>query len=287
MKSGILIIAHNNRTVDYAKMAIISAGLAKKHLNQPVSLITDQSTLDWLNESGDIKDAESVFENIILTERPEITNFRKLSDGDHHENIPFINANRSDVFNLTPYDRTLLIDADYLIFSDSLSPYWEADSSVMIGQSFNDVMGERVGFLDQWVSETGISMKWATTVMFTKNQEAKSFFDLVSHVKEHYKYYADLYRFDPRQYRNDISFSIAKHILNGFEDDVVGNLPPVLTVIDTDTLIDVTETGALKFTLADPKNRGNYLLCALKDQDVHIMNKQNIIRQYDKLRDLI
>jgi hypothetical protein len=157
----------------------------------------------------------------------------------------------------------------------------------MIGESFNDIMGERAGFLDTWVSETGIKMNWATTVMFSKDEESRLFFNLVSHIKENYKYYADLYRFDSRQYRNDISFSVAKHILNGFEYESVGNLPSILTVIDTDMLVDVNDSGSLKFALADPKNQGNYFLCATKDQDVHIMNKQSIIRQYDKLRDLI
>jgi hypothetical protein len=33
MTRGILIYAHNNRTVDYALMAIISGGLAKKTVN--------------------------------------------------------------------------------------------------------------------------------------------------------------------------------------------------------------------------------------------------------------
>ena len=33
MKKGILIYAHNNRSVDYALMALISGGLAKKKLN--------------------------------------------------------------------------------------------------------------------------------------------------------------------------------------------------------------------------------------------------------------
>ena len=52
MTNGILIFAHNNREVDYGLLAVISGGLAKKHLDVPVSLVTDHSTKEWLIESN-------------------------------------------------------------------------------------------------------------------------------------------------------------------------------------------------------------------------------------------
>ena len=64
MKKGIVIFAHNNRQIDYAKMSLISAKLAKKHLGVPVSLITDPSTLEWLHESNTFALASEIFENI-------------------------------------------------------------------------------------------------------------------------------------------------------------------------------------------------------------------------------
>ena len=76
MKQGIVIYAHNNRSVDYALMALISGGLAKKQLNVPVSLITDPSTVDWMRESNILDKATSVFEQIIIVERPVTDNTR-------------------------------------------------------------------------------------------------------------------------------------------------------------------------------------------------------------------
>ena len=52
MTQGIILYAHNNRTVDYALMAVIAGGLAKKNLQVPVSLITDESTIAWMKESN-------------------------------------------------------------------------------------------------------------------------------------------------------------------------------------------------------------------------------------------
>jgi hypothetical protein len=170
MTKGVLIFAHNGPEVDYGIMGIISGGLAKKHLGLPVSLITDKWTIAWLKESGMYVKAESIFDKIIEIEKPRTKNTRKLHDGFYSQIIPFVNSNRFSVWDLSPYDQTLLIDSDYLIFSNRLNEYWNTDSSVMLGHSMNDITGERSGILDQRVSETGVHMFWATTVMFTKNE---------------------------------------------------------------------------------------------------------------------
>jgi hypothetical protein len=52
MTCGVLIFAHNNRDVDYALMAMVAGGLAKKNLNVPVSLVTDLSTVEWMQTAG-------------------------------------------------------------------------------------------------------------------------------------------------------------------------------------------------------------------------------------------
>ena len=286
MTKGVLIFAHNGPEVDYGIMGIISGGLAKKHLGLPVSLITDKWTIAWLKESGMYTKAESIFDKIIEIEKPRTKNTRKLHDGFYSQTIPFVNSNRFSVWDLSPYDQTLLIDSDYLIFSNRLNEYWNTDSSVMLGHSMNDITGDRSGILDQRVSETGIHMFWATTVMFTKNEESRFFFKLVDYIKDNYRYYADLFRFDPRQYRNDISFSIAKHIMNGFETEFIYTLPPILTVFDKDILHDVIK-DRLTFLIEKPLNCGDFWAATTQGSDVHIMNKQSIIRNKEKLLELI
>jgi len=286
MKKGILIYAHNNRSVDYALMSIISGGLAKKHLNVPASLVTDPSTVEWLRESDMLKLASEVFENIIIVERPQTDNMRKLHDGDASDVVPFINANRSSAWDLTPYDRTLLIDSDFLIFSDRLSNYWDIDDDVMIGESINDIYSEsRVGYHDRYISDVGIKLYWATTVMFSKTETAKTFFDTVTDIKENYKLNSDIFRFDDRQFRNDIAFSVAKHIFDGFEESTSGRLPPVLSMLDKDILHDVVDNKLI--TLINSRLDSKYCAAAISGLDIHIMNKQSIIRNKDKLLGLI
>ena len=286
MTRGALIFAHNNRDIDYAYMAMLSARLAKKNLGIPVSLVSDPSTLDWAKTSNNYEQLISTFDKIIEVDRPITDNMRRLHDGVHFKNIPFVNANRANVYELTPYDQTLLMDSDFLIFSNRLSSYWDVDADVMIAKNMLDIYDQkRLGYHDKYVSDTGVHLYWATTVMFKKTPYSKMFFELVNVIRQNYQYYADLFRFDTTQYRNDISFSVAKHILDGFETNTNESLPPILTVLDKDVLQSVDATGKL-IILASPHSDNNYYAAAVRGLDIHVMNKQSIIRHSEKLMEL-
>ncbi len=286
MTRGILIFAHNSPALDYGLMAIIAGGLAKKNLGLPVSLVTDKGTLSWITSSGLEAKLNSVFDNVIEVEYPYTENKRNLHDGFMHQTVPFINGNRCDAYSLTPYDNTLLIDSDFLIFTDNLNEYWNIESSVMLGSAINDILEERPGYLDKRVSESSIPLLWATTVMFRKNKESEFFFKLIDFIKSNYVYFADLFRFNPLQYRNDIAFSIAKHILSGYEIENVYNLPAVTSTLDKDILLEIDKTGKM-IILMNPNDDGNFKASKIIDTDIHIMNKQSIIRNSDRLMELI
>lgn len=285
MNKGVLVFAHNSRQIDYAKIAMVCGSLAKKNLNVPVSLATDSSTVEWMKESKIFKKASEIFDKIIITEPPLSNQNRTFSDGTEKIIAPFRNSNRNSVWNITPYDRTLLVDCDYFIFSDTLNNFWDVDSDILISNKYNDVYGDdRIGYLDKFVSETSVKLLWATTVMFSKNENTKIFFDLVEYIRENYTLFADTYRFDNRLYRNDISFSIARHIMYGYETDDDYALPPVLSVPDKDILYDADETG-LTFLVSQHLDK-NYFATKIKGRDIHIMNKQSITRNIDKLMEL-
>ena len=232
MKKGILIFAHNSRDIDYALMSLISAKFAKTNLQVPVSLVVDKFTVEWMQTSNIYELSQEIFDKIIEIEKPVTQNIRVLNDGYTSKTVPFINSNRASVWDLTPYDRTLLIDSDFLIMSNRLNEYWDADTNVMLSPSMQDVRGDRKGILDSWVSETGIPLYWATTVMFTKNNESKIFFDLVDVIRTNYNYFADLFRFNPKQYRNDIAFSIKDldvHVMN--KQSIIRNAKEFLEIL--------------------------------------------------------
>ena len=285
MSKGIVLFAHNNRQIDYVKIALLSARLAIKHLKVPASLITDESTIAWAKESNVYRSLTNTFENIIIDEIDTIENYRILHDGTDKDKIPFKNTSRFRIWDLTPYERTLLIDSDFLIFSDTLSNYWDVDQDFLISPSIRDINDrDRMMHYDRYISEVGIKLLWATTVMFTKNQKTKMLFNFIEHIYENYNTYAEIYRYDNRVYRNDISFSLANHVLQGFTNSTQYFLPPVLSTIDKDLLTGV-ENGKLKF-LINQTIENKYIATSVDQMDIHVMNKQSIIRNFDGLMEL-
>lgn len=285
MKKGIVLFAHNSRDVDYALISMVAGQLAKKNLELPVTLIADNFTVDWMKTSKVYNKAKKIFESIIEIPQPPINNARNLHDGLEVKKVPFINFNRADVWELTPYDKTLLIDSDFLIFSSALNNYWDIESDVLLAPSMTDIRGDRKGVLDSWVSDEGVPMYWATTVMFNKTKESKLFFETVSFIRNNYELYSEIFRFDNRIYRNDISFSVAKHLLDGFVTSGV-NLPSILTCQDKD-LIHSIDTNGIKVLVNDPLSINNTIICNVKNRDVHIMNKQAIVRIADKVLEAV
>lgn len=285
MTKGILIFAHNNKSVDYAKLALVSGFLAKKHLEVPISLVTDKHTLSWIEESKLENKVAAVFDQVIDVPPPVTDNTRYLYDGNHKSLVPFSNVNRCSVYDVTPYDKTLLIDSDFLIFSETLNNYWDICSDVLIAESVNDAVNQdRLGHLDHHISDTGIRMRWATTVMFEKNEKSRRFFNLVDYIKNEYEMFADLFRFNPLQYRNDISFSIAKHIMDGYTESDGYYLPQLLTALDRDILVDIKNNNELLF-LFDDKNEN--FAGKIAGRDIHVMNKQSLIRNASKVMESI
>ena len=118
-KKGIVIFAHNSQYLDYARLATISAKLATKNLNLPATLITDNHTIKWTKTNGSYQFLETVFEKIIISDQPDMRNTRNLKDGEVSQRIPFVNGNRNLIWELTPYERTFVLDSDFLLMTDN------------------------------------------------------------------------------------------------------------------------------------------------------------------------
>jgi hypothetical protein len=280
MNKGCLLFAHNG-TLDYGSQAVLAARLAKKHLGVPICIVTD---IDTMNAMTDRFKGDLPFDQMVIVEKPEVTNFRKMNGVNGV--VEFNNSNRSSAWDLTPYDRTLIIDTDFLIFSDKLNDYWNSSYDFLITPGMAELQEEFVKPTDHKLSETSINLLWATNIMFTKNQETKLIFDLVSFIKQNYSYFSHLYEFLTDQYRNDFAFSIACHILSGHGmDPIHGELPVPLFFIDTDEIIDVKENGQINFLLKTRLQKS--LLAKCIGQDVHIMNKKSLIENIDKFLELV
>jgi hypothetical protein len=72
--------------------------------------------------------------------------------------------------------------------------------------------------------------------------------------------------------------------LHGFEQNNTEDLPPVLTLLDRDVLLSVDEKLTV---LVSPKLDSNFCAATISGIDIHVMNKQSIIRNKDTLLELI
>lgn len=276
MTKGCIIFAHDG-DIDYGSQAVLAAKLATKHLKVPVSLISDQQTIYNIQHKFD----QLPFDQIIQVDLPANTNKRNISN----TVVSFINTNRASVWDLTPYDRTLVIDSDFLIFSDTLNKYWNDDHHFLITPGMLDLLddsGERAYKLSQYT----INMLWATNFMFTKNNETKIFFDLIEHIRAEYSYYSRLYEFNDDQYRNDYAFSIACHLMSNYGlASWHGDLPCPLIFKLTDDIVDIKPNSQITFLVKEYQFEDYYLAKSI-NQDIHIMNKHSLLENLSKLLEL-
>lgn len=267
MSKGILIFAYNSK-LDYVSIATVAARLAKKYIGLPVAVVTDEAGADKIDSSiFDIR----IIENL---SGPSSRRMFKYSGGDK-DLTEWHNTNRSNAYYLSPFDQTLLIDADYLMFNDSLKKLFDTNLEFACYDKVHEISGwnglentARVGF-------PGIPMQWATVVYFTKNDLAESIFSFMQIIKENYFYYSTIYNFTTELFRNDYTLSIALQTLTGYNranfTAIPGSLISANTGID---LIDVRRNTELVFTWRN-KN-GPAGVNKIKNTNVHIMNKRTI-----------
>lgn len=288
MNCGILIFAHNNEHIDYIKMASISAAAAKKYLKVPVSLVTDNHSLEYLSKTSYEKTVIEIFDQIIVNDTGYYdNNHRILNIGHENKQLPFSNGDRSLAFDITPYDRTLVIDSDFIILSSVLENFWAYEQSFMMAKHSIDLGGNRLGPKDIRISETGIFLNYATTMMFTKNPEAETIFNLAKEIKIKYSQYANLYRFDPMVFRNDIVFSIANHMVSGFSTNNSAFLPDIKCFLTMDEVIKIDDLVKLKILIRQTNNPHGCYLCSMTGVDLHLMNKQTINDNFYKFLEVL
>ena len=74
-------------------------------------------------------------------------------------------------------------------------------------------------------------------------------------------------------------------MLNGFENRGE-DLPPILTLLDKD-LIHSIDKNQLRVYLNDSMIEDHVFIASIKDLDVHVMNKQSIIRNAKEFLEIL
>jgi hypothetical protein len=277
MTTGALIFAQNTVGVDYVKLALFAAKRVKEHLGIPVSLATDST--DWLKF---YPEHTEIFDTII----PIVgsTNQQKrFYDGTLvYKTAEWKNLTRNQAYDITPYDRTLVLDSDYIINSNTLVKALKNDYTFQIFRKSFDLALNRDSACFQRINQYSIPFYWGTVFIFEKTASTRALFDLIEYIKLNWEYFRIIYKIDAPNFRNDFAFSIAIHIMNGnTEGDFAQELPGLMTyILDRDIMVDMKE-NKMKFLVEKAHYPGEYTLVSTNATDVHVMNKQSLTRYID------
>ena len=120
-------------------------------------------------------------------------------------------------------------------------------------------------------------------IYFKKSEQHKLFFDLTQHIQENWDHYNSIFQVNKGIFRNDHVFSIAIHIMNGYQKgDFAHKLPGIkYYTADRDILWDLEDDNFF-FLLEKQNHLGEYTPLRIKGSSVHVMNKFSLNRIIDK-----
>ena len=260
MTTGALIFAFNNQDIDYVALAEWSAKNIRRHLDIPTTVITNSK-----QAVGNVN-----FAHVILTE-PMGTGTRHFDD--LGKTVPWYNANRVNAYTLSPYDQTLLLDADYVVASDQLRTVLKASQNFMCHrQAYNLATADPLNDLNKF-GTYGMPMWWATVIMFRKSNTTQYIFDCMQMVQNNWQHYRDLYGIQNKTYRNDFALSIALGIVSGHTLSV-DEIPWDLASVMPDNQLTSNQIDGYDITFLDQQRKTKTI--GVQGFDFHAMGKRHL-----------
>lgn len=243
MTTGVLIFARNNEQIDYEAMARWSARNIERHLGILTHIVTDDTAPS--------------------------TNARHFTDVG---SVTWHNLNRMDAYRLSPWDRTLVLDADYVVASDQLQSLLDVDQDFLAHRWAYDVTGCNNFEGLNYFGNNRMPMWWATVMMFRKSKQAELIFDSMQMIRDNWTHYRNLYKNTTTTYRNDHALSIALGIVNGHTLNHVG-IPWALASLTPEHRLTQLNQDRYRVDFVDTENRSRWIELR---QDFHAMGKQQL-----------
>ena len=244
MTTGALIFARNNEKIDYVAMAKWSAKNIERHLGIPTYIVSDTQ--------------ESTH------------NTRYFSDVG---TVNWHNLNRMDAYTASPWDQTLVLDADYVVASNQLKVLLDSGQDFLAHRWAYDVTGLDNFTGLNYFGEHSMPMWWATVIMFRKGKQSQLIFDTMRMIRDNWNHYKNLYKNASPSYRNDHAMSIALSVVDGHTVDHDGIPWPLASLTPEHKLTQLDQDCyRVDFVTADKKSRW----LTIKNQDFHAMGKQQL-----------
>jgi hypothetical protein len=163
MKQGVLLFCFNTEHIRYHKILEKCVALIKKNLKLEITVVTNFDTFKEISPIG--------FINYKFID-PELGN-TKLGK-------TWNNVDRHLAYELSPYDKTIVMDIDYFCYTDNLLQLFHTDYDFLVPNKAYD-LSDRNSFDHRRFSL--IPMVWATVLYFKKNKKVEQIFQMVKYVK--------------------------------------------------------------------------------------------------------
>jgi len=247
MTTGALIFAFNNEQTDYVAMAEWSAKNIDRHLGIPTRIITN-------------KDVAIVG-----------TNSRYFAD--YATNVTWHNESRTDAYALSPWDQTLVLDADYIVASNQLQQVLNSQQNFLAHRLAYDIVGINDFAGLNYFGHNRMPMWWATVMMFRRSRHAELIFECMSMIKNNWVHYKGLYKNNSPSYRNDHALSIALGIVNGHTLNHAG-IPWKLASLTPEHKLTQLAIDEYRVDFTTSNNKSRWI--EIRNQDFHAMGKQQL-----------
>lgn len=244
MTRGVLIFATDSDQIKYSDLARWSQQRIEKYLDLPVTIISNQAVMDnqrWFDDFG--------------------------------TNVVWSNFDRCLAYDLSPYEQTLVLDADYVVGSDMLRCLFESGQGFLCHDHAVDVTAQNDFKHLNFFGKYHMPMAWATVMYFDRNEYSRSVFDFMKMVQQNWRHYKNIYQFNNNLYRNDFALSIALTVLNGYRINWP-SIPWNLLSIEPRHRLEQKQENEFIVTYNNQQNRPKYV--ALQNCDFHAMGKKSL-----------
>jgi hypothetical protein len=261
MTTGALIFAFNNEQIDYVAMARWTANNIRRHLNIPVCLITDTQLQDL-----------SGFDKAVCVVPTDIDTANKRYFSDYDATVTWHNTNRMDAYKLSPWDQTLVLDADYVVASGQLRTVLNSRQDFVCYRWATDVTGLQTFEDLNYFGNYRMPMWWATVMMFRRSTSAELLFDTMQMIRDNWAHYRNLYKNPIATYRNDHALSIALNTLNGHTLQA-NTIPGTLASLTPEHRLTQLDADSYRVDFSTPDKKPRWIMLT---QDFHAMGKQQL-----------
>jgi len=206
MSKGFLTVCENNNETDFVQMAYLLALSLKKSQKKYNKLSIMVSDIDTISDRQ-----MSVFDKVIMIpkdygwyERTESLDTTSLCD---------------QYYNVTPYDETIVLDAD-MVFTEDILSWWDVlkNEDLVFSEVVKTFKGTNINgdFYRKTFTDNELPNIYTGMFYFKKSEKAKEFFELVNKIFDDWRNY--FFELDentrPTFLSADVAYAMAYKYLN-------------------------------------------------------------------------